>query len=484
MGFNKKSVIFFGFVIHVCAAIFSVGYHHCDELFQIFEFAGYKLGINNVNDLPWEFNEQMRSGIQPLIVYLFTKGFYAISIYNPFTIALFIRLIQGLLSFLAIVLLLNYLEKFIISQKLKLWLWAFTLLFWCLPYFHVRFSSENFSATIFVFALAILLPKLNSNLNFWMYLLVGIFLGISFLSRFQISFFIIGLFAWLFFIQKIHSKNLLIIFIGLLMALGIGILADYWLYGEFTLSWWNYLNLNLFKDKASTFGKEPIYFYLTEALVQLIPPFSLLIIFSSFAFWKTNRLHVITWLTLPFILLHSFVSHKELRFLFPVLNFLPFMMVVYFQSRENSKVKFNLFLKKPNLLYFAIVVNFSLLVFFTFKPADNNSNALKAIFDNVKGENPILFYESNNPYNNAGALNYFRNKKINTIKLTPDSLINSNVKDRYYFSEKFNEGETILKNNKKFACIYSNFPTWFSYLNFNGWLDRSFTFSIYKQQND
>jgi phosphatidylinositol glycan class B len=478
--FSRNLLLVVGFLVHICAAIFSIGYHHCDELFQVFEFAGFKLGINSAADLPWEFSEQMRSGIQPLIVFIATKAFNAISITNPFTIALFLRLFQATLAFIAIVNLLKVLEKEILSQKLKTWLWAFSLFFWCLPYFHARFSSENFSSTLFIFGLVIVLNTSTYRSKLSAYLGAGFLFGISFLCRFQMSFFIIGLFAWLLFVKKEQLKLLALGFFGLIIALCAGLFIDEWLYGKLTLTWWNYLDLNLFKDKASAFGKEPIYFYLEESLIQLIPPFSLLIIFSCFAFWKKNLRHVITWVTIPFIFLHFFVSHKELRFLFPVLNFLPFMVIYYFQSVKENNNKFILFFKRRDFLNFAVAVNVILLLFFIFKPADNNTHSLKAIYENVEGANPILFYEGNNPYNNAGSLNYFRNTKIKTVDLKADTLDIKVNADTYYFSENFNEGEFIIKNNKKFERIYSNFPIWFSVLNFNGWLDRSFTFSIYK----
>jgi phosphatidylinositol glycan class B len=478
--FRRDLLLVVGFLVHICAAVFSIGYHQCDELFQVFEFAGFKLGINNAADLPWEYSEQMRSGIQPLIVFISTKAFNAISITNPFTIALFLRLFQATLSFIAIVKLLTILEKEMLTQKLKTWLWAFSLFFWCLPYFHARFSSENFSTTLFIFGLVIVLNSSTYRLTLAAYLGAGFLFGLSFLCRFQMSFFIIGLFAWLLFIKKEQIKWLVLGFAGLAVALFVGLLIDQWFYGKLTLTWWNYLDLNLFKDKASAFGKEPIYFYLEESLIQLIPPFSVLIIFSCFAFWKTNTRHVITWITIPFIFLHFFVSHKELRFLFPVINFLPFMIIFYFQSIQYSNNKFILFFKRPGFLNFAITVNLILLLFFIVKPADNNTHSLKVIYDKVEGNAPILYYEVNDPYNNAGSLNYFRNTKIKTVDLNADSLGLQVNADTYYFSEKFNEGEFIIKNNKKFERIYSNFPIWFSSLNFNGWLDRSFTFSIYK----
>jgi phosphatidylinositol glycan class B len=461
------------------AAFFSIGAHQCDEIFQVYEFAGHKAGLNSASELPWEFHERMRSGIQPLIVFIITKGLDFISVQNPFSVALVIRISQSLFSFIVIVQFLKVMEREMHNQNRKLWLWAFSLLFWCLPYFHARFSSENFSTTLFILGLTLVLNMARKQLSNIYFVAAGILFGVSFICRFQMSFMIAGLFLWLLVVHKLQIKFLFALLLGVLFSLLLGVLADLWLYGEFTLSWWNYLDLNLFKDKASIYGREPLYFYLEESFLQLIPPFSILIIYCIPAFWIKFRKHVITWITLPFILLHFAVSHKELRFLFPIINFLPFMILYYFPVAEGQNNRLLVFLRTKRFIGFAVGANLLLLIYFTFKPADNTLQALKKIYDLVEGEKPILLYENRNPYNNFASLNYFRNINIKTQDLKVDST-NMTSDEVYYFSERPRVGETVKINNKSFVRIYSNFPAWLSYFNFSGWLERTGTYSIYK----
>jgi GPI mannosyltransferase 3 len=478
---RRNQILAFGLTAHLLAAFFSVGYHQCDELFQVYEFAGYKLGLNNPSELPWEFGERMRSGLQPFIVYVFTKGLNIVSIQNPFTISFVLRSIQSLLSFMVTLLFIRVVEKEIRSPKLQLWLYSASLLAWCMPYFHVRFSSENFSATLFLWALALLLKNLSESPKQKTFLLTGFLFGLSFVCRFQICFMIAGLFAWLIFIKKVQLRFIIAAFSGILIALILGLIIDKWFYGIWVLSWWNYIDLNLFHDKASFFGRQPFYYYFSEALIQMIPPFSLFIIVSLIAFWIRFKSHVITWITLPFILLHFFVSHKELRFLFPVLYFLPFMVVFYLQSLEKVDNKVLRFLRHKSFIRLALLVNTVALVAFVFRPADNVSPALKKIYDLAQEKKVLLIYENKNPYNKKASLNYFRNTKITMVELNSDTLSNNKIAHVYYFSERFNEGERITKGRNKYVRIYSNFPPWSSYFNFNGWLDRAVTFSIYKK---
>jgi len=267
--------------------------------------------------------------------------------------------------------------------------------------------------------------------------------------------------------------------LGIIVALALGLMADHWLYNNWTLSWWNYLDLNLFQDKASAFGREPFYFYIEQAFLQLIPPFSLVIIFCLFAFWIKFKSYWLTWITVPFVLLHFFVSHKELRFLFPMLNFVPFIIIYYFQSVNLSQNKLFVFLKSKGFIRLIVTVNVILLGYYTFKPASNSTQTLKKIYELVEGDAPILLYKNVNPYNDLASLHYFRNPAITALDLNSDSTgINST--SVYYFSDEYNPDDQLIVQQKTFVKIYSNFPAWFRFLNFNGWLQRVGNYSIYR----
>ena len=65
---NKKNILRISFVFFILASIFSSGFHHADEHYQILEFAGSKLGTTEVENLPWEYQAKLRPTIQPTIV--------------------------------------------------------------------------------------------------------------------------------------------------------------------------------------------------------------------------------------------------------------------------------------------------------------------------------------------------------------------------------------------------------------------------------
>ncbi len=478
MKFSINQIISFGFVFHLLAAFYSIGHHHCDELFQIFEFAGYKLQLNLASDLPWEFAANMRSGIQPFIVYTITELFYFFGINNPFHMAVFIRVLQALFSFFVIFKFLKVYEQKFASENIKKLLWIFGLLFWCMPYFHARFSSENFSASIFVMGLVLLFNS-NKTILLRHYLFAGILFGLAFCIRFQIVFFLIGLGAWLICVQKIKWKPMLLLSFGFMMALFVGYCSDAWLYNLNTLSWWNYLSENLFAGKANQFGTSPFYFYFSETFLQLIPPFSLLLLAAFIFYFLKRPKNEISWICFPFILLHILVPHKELRFLFPLLYFMPIVFCEYMAHLNSDESKLKKIIQSKAFVNLSLVVNGILLIFFTLKPADDETLIYKKIYDVVQGEQAILLYENRNPYNQQAGLNYFRKPEIQTIDMAQKKA-DLNNQNTYFFQDGFTEKDLIIKQSKVYVRVYSNFPNWIVYFNFNGWLQRANVFSIYK----
>ena len=94
-----RNYFLFGFVVMIITAWFSVGAHHPDEYYQVFEFANYKMGHTPVADLPWEFAAQCRPALQPFIVVILSNVLEILGMYNPFVVAFILRLLMGILSY-------------------------------------------------------------------------------------------------------------------------------------------------------------------------------------------------------------------------------------------------------------------------------------------------------------------------------------------------------------------------------------------------
>ena len=68
-----RNCIIFSLVTHLICAWFINWIYHADELFQILEFGGYKLGFIPAQSLPWEFPAKIRPALQPAMVYVVGK---------------------------------------------------------------------------------------------------------------------------------------------------------------------------------------------------------------------------------------------------------------------------------------------------------------------------------------------------------------------------------------------------------------------------
>ncbi|MEW5993122.1 MAG: hypothetical protein AB1744_01840 [Candidatus Zixiibacteriota bacterium] len=325
LNMTARTVYIVSAAVFLIAAVFSVGYQHFDEHFQIMEFAGLKLGMTEQGNLPWEYREQIRPAIQPAIAVLVHSAVSAVGINSPFTVATTLRILSAALSFLSVHLLYRAYHREIGDPVLRRWFLLLSFLLWFALYNNVRFSSENWSGTVFLIAFA-LFPLMQPPQKGF-YLLLGSLLGLSFLFRYQVGFMVAGFWLWMTFIRRERALNLAIVTSGILLLLGAGVLIDRWFYGEWTLTTWNYFEHNILLGRAGKFGTTPWWEYLKLTFIKAVPPFSLVYILSLIVVFVFRPRDVLTWTILPFLLVHFIVGHKELRFLFPVIGFLPIFIV-------------------------------------------------------------------------------------------------------------------------------------------------------------
>ena len=314
-----KKGLLFSILILLITAWFSSGYNQSDEHFQLYEFAGLKLGINQEHDLAWEYDKQMRPTLQVGMIVLAQRAFHFIGVNNPFLIAFFFRILSAIFSFGVTLFLFLLWEKKFHTEKLKWWFFLCSFFLWFLFYNGVRFNSEMWSGHSFVLALCLFWYwKTPSKVQ---YLELGLLVGLSFLFRYQAAFMIAGWGLWLIFIHKEKWNKLIFFTLGGLLMVGLGVFIDRWFYGEWTLSLWNYFEQNILLDKASYFGVDPWWHYFPALFIKGIPPFSLIYLFSICIYITKRPKSVITWISLLFIAIHLFIAHKELRFFLSFITF-------------------------------------------------------------------------------------------------------------------------------------------------------------------
>ncbi|MEM9261429.1 MAG: hypothetical protein AAGA62_17450, partial [Bacteroidota bacterium] len=332
----KQKYLGWSAIIILFACWNSVGFHQGDEHFQLLEFAGYKAGVIKSSDLAWEFGEQMRPALQPAIAYVTYRAFGLFGEVHPYWLAFFLRFVSAGL-FLWVGLLLYRRHAQALPLNFRSWFALLVLFHWCTLYNGIRFSNENWSGLAFILGLLlypsptlksrryVFLPE-NLGTN-WSCFGAGLLFGLSFLFRYQLAVAVIGFGAWLLFIGRERWWRLILVILGGSLTLGLGTLIDYWFYESWVIAPWNYLRINVFEGVAASFGSLPWWGYFKLIFERGVPPLSLLYLLVPFWFCYRYRRDPITWVFLAFFVVHSFLSRKDIRFLFPLLPLLPVVLI-------------------------------------------------------------------------------------------------------------------------------------------------------------
>lgn len=383
-------------IVYSLTAFFSSGYYHPDEHYQIIEFAQIINGTNEPKDMAWEYREQIRPTLQPIIAFGVFQLCDTLSIKDAYLKAFFLRLLTAFLSLGAIYYFTNSCKKIVAPEYWKIFLFLNYFL-WFLPFLNVRFSSETWSGIFLLFSISLVLREYRGAIN---YGLIGAILGISFLFRYQIAFSVAGLVLWLFFIRKEKILNLGICITSFIIVALIGIALDSWYYGHGTITLLNYFVANLIDGKAATFGISPWYFYLFFVFRYPFFPIGIVFILSFIIVLAKKPKSLIVWIILPFLIGHSIISHKELRFLFPIVNLSSLVLITALSSV--SLDNWSRMAKKLSLYFVLILLSINMLglVIASLKPAgDGRAKITGEIHQlNNLGRLDVIYSKDNNPY--------------------------------------------------------------------------------------
>jgi phosphatidylinositol glycan class B len=310
----RRSLLILAGVI-IVTAWFSNTFYFPDEHYQVLEFMGFKLGVTPASELPWEFAARIRPWFQPLIYFLIAAPLRALGLRDMFSVVFVLRLLTGLFSLAALAAFARAILWTVEGQEEKRAFVRYLPLFGFLPYLFVRTSSETFSAAFFALALAVALgAKTGPRLA-----LAGLLCGLAFESRYQTGLMGLGLFAWLAVIARLRITGLATFLGGGCAALAIGAIADHWGYGVWVFPPLGYVDVNLVQGVAAhQFGREPVFAYLYLLPAQIFFAITLVLMAGMVAMWLRNPRHAVTWTSLPFVLVHLLIAHKEARFLFPL----------------------------------------------------------------------------------------------------------------------------------------------------------------------
>lgn len=470
------------------ACWFSVGFHQGDEHYQIIEFAAYKVGLNTADQLPWEFGERMRPATQPAIAYAVYKVWSVVGDVNPYYFAFFLRLLSsGLFLWLAVRMYDRYAGR-MPDQRLLRWL-ALGLLFnWCSVYSGIRFSGENWSGMA-IAAGFLLYPFRFSDDQPTVFtparsgaamacLGAGLLFGLAFLFRYQVAILVVGLLAWLVFVGRERWSRVGLVILGGLVMVGLGTLLDYWLYDEWVVAPWHYLRSNLIEGKAATFGSAPWWAYFELVFERGVPPISLLYLAAPLWFMWRFRRDPLTWMMVPFLLVHFYLSRKDARFLFPLLPFVPVMIMAgaaALQKRFGAELFDRKWPKLGIRLFWG--VNLLLLVSVLFRPMISEVSVNKFVYDNYT-EPVTLLADNKHIYTYANlTLHFYQRPGKVTIHHTKSRAEWPACATPVCLYSQFTRTPDPPAGAK---LVYTTRPGWADGLGLRGWLDGMKWWSIYE----
>ncbi len=477
-----RNYFLFGFVVMIITAWFSVGAHHPDEYYQVFEFANYKMGHTPVADLPWEFAAQCRPALQPFIVVILSKVLEILGMYNPFVVAFILRLLMGILSYWVICRWIVLLLPTFTTEKGKKLFVCCSLFLWFIPYISVRFSAENIAAQLFLLALSIItqIPKYRFRKQLLGLSIAGLLLGFACFVRIQMGFAFLGLVTWLI-LQKWSLNKWMIMGLFCLIAIGTCVIIDHWFYDAWIFTPFNYFNVNIIEHRAADFGVFPWWYYFSTFLKVGAPPISIVLLVLFLRGIYKKPLHILSIVCTCFLLGHFFIGHKEMRFLFPMS--LPFIFL--------ACIGLDLWLQRyPKKRFYGwvwgvlVFINSGLLLFRMITPAHEIVKNYEFIYNYCAKRNTILVSFDDMPYTlgTSTKIYFYRPHNLTIVRLK-DSTELKNILNHANGQAVLLYGNVPLDsrlagyNIKRLYCL---FPEWVLKFNINNWQARSYISAVYE----
>jgi phosphatidylinositol glycan class B len=374
-----------------------------------------------------------------------------------------------------------------------------TMLWW-IPFFHARTTAENFGTmtaqlalvSIFFFMPAQLwqstsLRTFLSKKGAWapppaMALLGGFLIGLAFNLRIPLVAVVPFIALWAIF-SRLKISSLILIILGVLIAIGATILTDYWGYGRWTYSTYNWFWWELVHGVSKQFGTDPWWAYLTKISSRAIPPISILLLISFIWFWIKYPFHLLTWVTFSFFVAHSAMGHKEMRFMFPLSAFAPFIVCQTLYDLEHG----TFFKKLFNGIWWKILssifisINIIAMLYSSLIPAYSGISLYKFLY---KQQQTIT------QLNTIGVVRdplYFYMKVPFTNNLTDDPqkieqvLNQQSLQNKYFLATRWQQ-RSMIEKYPQCVSVFQSRPQWVIDLMPEKMLLKSEVFSLFSCQ--
>ncbi len=327
------------------AAYCSYAFYQIDESVQVLGFLATKLGIADTAGLPWEYAARMRPWLQVGVYWIVARAAALAHITSPDALTWLLRTLTGIYAFCTLRIWVRTASTWFDEATVRTRLVPAATLTGFLPYLMVRVSSETVSGATLAWAAAVLLAGVTPDgehrgergLGARAAFAGGVLLGVAFEVRFQSALASAGLVAWLLWRRILGGRTMGALVGGGALVVALAVFVDRWGYGTYCFPPYQYLVQNL-RVSGDRFGRAPFFAYAYLLLPNIFFPVALLWLGALVTLWIKKRKHVLTWMTVPFVLVHSALGHKEERFLFPLLFVATAMFAVLWPAPRGARV--------------------------------------------------------------------------------------------------------------------------------------------------
>lgn len=331
---GEKKLLIALLVVALCERVFVAlitnGYNHPHEVYRVLEPIREILYGTSVK--VFEFKLNMLSYVPILIQAGYIKLVIVFGAISPILQVKMLHIFYAVLSMLQVVGMYLILKKHT-NYKFALTSFLFTILWLPFVYFQVHFLEEIVTANLIYISFLIYELSDKKKINFLLHLFSGLMLGLIFFVRFQSAFIHILFFAFLVFNKnyKILIYNLL----GFSFFLVFGSLVDLSYGVPFLQAPFNNFAFSALEGGATkNWGSQSFFYYFTEMFKFYSPIFFICI--WAFLYWSFKRARFLSFLMLGFFVIHLAITHKELRFMFPILTLFPLVALIGFYQFYNS----------------------------------------------------------------------------------------------------------------------------------------------------
>jgi len=187
-----------------------------------------------------------------------------------------------------------------------------------------------------------------------------------------------------------------------------------------------------------------------------------------------RRKDPLTWTVLPFLLIHVWIGHKEIRFLFPLLGLLPLLIITGLATARDRWW--------PALTTHAATgyaargfagVHLLLLAGVVLKPADAENALYRTLYREFP--DPItLLHEGEYPYHRVAEIHFYRRPGLHIARFDPASPL---PQEPFLFVGRADSAPEL--GTARASLVYTSFPEWVRRFNVGGWVERTDRWSVW-----